>query len=485
MTSRHPRPASSSSASIGSDETRPSSHASRPDTSAALPPPGPDSPLIDQATLSAATAPLSPSPQPPAAMSYPTSSSAAADSRDLASPPPFDDSAYFDSNPAPASLKTHLPLARAFIDAHAAAGRRVVLITSGGTTVPLENQTVRFIDNFSAGTRGATSAEYFLAHGYAVCFLHRQFSLLPFSRHYSHSTNCFLDFVHEGPDGAVVINDEYRAQMLAVWRQYQDAKKHNMLLLLPFTTITQYLWELKEIALLMRPLGASGMFYLAAAVSDFFVPRHRMAEHKIQSTDGGSSAKKKKNERDNIINNNNDISSTSTSNTTTSTNTNKLIIDLDPVPKFLQPLVEGWAPESMIISFKLETDPSLLLAKAHHALARYQHHLVIGNLLATRKWEVVFVRPGEQDCWLRVPRHRRAKSVSGVQAQVGRAALRDSVAEEGPTEKEAEGEDGEGNFFDQRAAEGEAEPEMEIESLIVPEVVRLHSQMLASAAGSK
>jgi phosphopantothenate-cysteine ligase len=33
-------------------------------------------------------------------------------------------------------------------------------VTSGGTTVPLERQMVRFLDNFSAGTRGAISAEY-------------------------------------------------------------------------------------------------------------------------------------------------------------------------------------------------------------------------------------------------------------------------------------------------------------------------------------
>lgn len=59
------------------------------------------------------------------------------------------------------------------------AGRRVALVTvnfsladssanlnnnslyfkSGGTTVPLEQNTVRFIDNFSAGTRGSSSAE--------------------------------------------------------------------------------------------------------------------------------------------------------------------------------------------------------------------------------------------------------------------------------------------------------------------------------------
>jgi len=52
---------------------------------------------------------------------------------------------------------------------------------------------------FFLGTRGATSAEYFLEAGYAVIFMHRQFSLQPFSRHYSHSTNPFLDFLEIEP----------------------------------------------------------------------------------------------------------------------------------------------------------------------------------------------------------------------------------------------------------------------------------------------
>jgi hypothetical protein len=40
---------------------------------------------------------------------------------------------------------------------------RVVVVTSGGTTAPLERRCVRFLDNFSQGTRGALSAEQFLA----------------------------------------------------------------------------------------------------------------------------------------------------------------------------------------------------------------------------------------------------------------------------------------------------------------------------------
>ncbi|MBA0700511.1 hypothetical protein Goari_023011, partial [Gossypium aridum] len=36
-------------------------------------------------------------------------------------------------------------------------GKRVVCVTSGGTTVPLEQRCVRYIDNFSSGNRGAAS----------------------------------------------------------------------------------------------------------------------------------------------------------------------------------------------------------------------------------------------------------------------------------------------------------------------------------------
>ena len=39
----------------------------------------------------------------------------------------------------------------------------LAVVTSGGTTVPLEQRTVRFIDNFSTGTRGARSAAAFAA----------------------------------------------------------------------------------------------------------------------------------------------------------------------------------------------------------------------------------------------------------------------------------------------------------------------------------
>jgi len=364
---------------------------------------------------------------------------------------------YFNENTAPPALKEHTELAREFINQHAASGRRVVLVTSGGTTVPLERQTVRFIDNFSAGTRGATSAEYFLEAGYAVIFLHRQFSLLPYSRHYSHATDCFLDFLHEGPDESVVANEQYRDKMLKVLRQYNSAKQKNLLLTLPFTTINDYLFVLREIAQLMRPLGPAGLLYLAAAVSDFFVPPERMVEHKIQSTNATESRIEKNGDQGSLQGQDEDEEIFDNFDSSPAVPRSKrLIVDLDPVPKFLKNLVDGWAPEGMIVSFKLETDPEILVHKAQYSLNRYQHHLVIGNLLSTRKWEVVFVTPGQKDQWIRVPRHRRKKSISGIDHLVGVAGGDDKRPTD-PTDLP------------------DGEPEVEIESLIIPAVEALHT----------
>lgn len=64
--------------------------------------------------------------------------------------------------------------------------RRIAFITSGGTSVPLEANTVRSIENFSTGKRGAASAEHFLTNGFAVIFLTRDRSLRPFLRRFHH-----------------------------------------------------------------------------------------------------------------------------------------------------------------------------------------------------------------------------------------------------------------------------------------------------------
>lgn len=66
------------------------------------------------------------------------------------------------------------------------------------------------------------------------------------------------------------------------------------------------------------------------------------------------------------------------------------------VPKILSPLVKDWAPQAFVISFKLETDPHILLEKARRALATYRHQVVVANVLDSRRGYVVVVTPETQ-----------------------------------------------------------------------------------------
>ncbi|KAI0319307.1 phosphopantothenate-cysteine ligase [Amylostereum chailletii] len=285
----------------------------------------------------------------------------------------FSAESYFATQLPPSTLDHDTAGVRAFVARQRDLGRKVVLVTSGGTTVPLELNVVRFLDNFSAGTRGATSAEYFLRAGYAVIFMHRQFSLQPFSRHYSHSTNPFLDLLDADSD-AITVTPAKRAELFEVLAAYREAHRSGLLHTLTFVTVNDYLWLLRAVSQELNALGRKSLYYLAAAVSDFFLPRQKMSEHKIQSGKGS------------------------------------LLIEMDQVPKILKPMVDEWTPDGFVVSFKLETDPSLLIPKAKAALERYGHQIVIGNDLNRRKYEVVFVSRAIDaraisDTWLRIDAH--------------------------------------------------------------------------------
>ena len=58
----------------------------------------------------------------------------------------------------------------------------LVLVTSGGTSVPLEKNTVRSLENFSTGMRGALSTENFIIQSpnTRVIYFHKKGSKRPF-----------------------------------------------------------------------------------------------------------------------------------------------------------------------------------------------------------------------------------------------------------------------------------------------------------------
>ncbi|XP_057973070.1 phosphopantothenate--cysteine ligase 2-like [Malania oleifera] len=235
---------------------------------------------------------------------------------------------------------------------------RIVCVTAGGTTVPLEQRCVRYIDNCSSGNRGATSAEYFLRAGYVVIYLHRRGACQPYCRALPDDPlfECF-----EVTDQAnIQVRGLHSEAVKRAISEHNSAIANGRLLKLPFTTIYEYLQILQMIATSMSHLGPHAVFYLAAAVSDFYVPWESMVEHKIQSASG------------------------------------PLDMRLVEVPKMLSVLRKRWSPMAFIISFKLETDSNILLEKAEVAREKYEMHVVVANELSTYKDEVVVVTSSEK-----------------------------------------------------------------------------------------
>nr|VZH96296.1 unnamed protein product [Spirometra erinaceieuropaei] len=284
---------------------------------------------------------------------------------------------------------------------------RIVLVTSGGTTAPLEMNTVRFIDNFSTGQRGAVSAEYFLKAGYAVIFLHRRYSFVPFMHRisrgvkatYSSPSTTTTTAVRNDTATATTTGEDCGREDSAVQELVSLVADHtrdftkfrDRLLLLEFFTVEEYMVKLRWLCRLLlppppKPLEDDGdaarhrtpppppLIYLAAAVSDFFIPRDRLPRHKLHA--GGVGLVQQAGTGDAMpaaVQVGADGS---------------LTIHLSPVPKTLGLLTRSWASGAFVVSFKLETDKEVLLTRAKQALEKYQTHVVVANLLHTRKREL-------------------------------------------------------------------------------------------------
>uniref|UniRef100_A0AC34QV57 DNA/pantothenate metabolism flavoprotein C-terminal domain-containing protein n=1 Tax=Panagrolaimus sp. JU765 TaxID=591449 RepID=A0AC34QV57_9BILA len=243
---------------------------------------------------------------------------------------------------------------RSFLEHHKNEDSKIVVISSGGTAVPLEKNSVRFIENFSNGTRGATSAEKFLEKEYLVIFFHRHNTLQPFSHRFPDLFN-HLE-ISDKNDGTFTAPSYPRlAEMINLKNKYQKR-----ILMIPFTTYYDYKNDLEIICKEVASYGKKLCIYLAAAVSDFYIDSEQLPEHKIPSVHGD------------------------------------LNLKLTMTPKVLGKVVQAVVPDAFIVSFKLETDPKVLISKSVKALNEYGHQIVIANMLKTRKRKVTFVRPNNE-----------------------------------------------------------------------------------------
>jgi len=289
-----------------------------------------------------------------------------------------------------------------FVSRHSSFQRPIALVTSGGTIAHLEQNSVRFIDNFSTGTRGAKSVEYLLEKGYACIHLWRRGSASPYARviaeklleagsnlDYNSMKNLFYDKAdfeklnsrnfdtdcyNEPP------NQQSQFQSLSLHpslatdpdvnqalRQRSRSEKLGLLVTVPFDSVEEYLLLLQLCCEAVEPYKKMSMIYLAAAVSDFWVPPTQRSIHKIDSSVPSSTE-----------------------------DSNKVILELERVPKIISHIRQSWAPHAYCISFKLETDPMILKEKMEKAVKKYSVHMVIGNILKTRYDQVTILHQNFQ-----------------------------------------------------------------------------------------
>lgn len=220
----------------------------------------------------------------------------------------------------------------------------VVLVTSGGTCIPLERKPVRLLENFSTGLRGARSAELFAQKGYYVMLLKRDSSCMPFAETFQLP--------------AVLCNKEGKSceilKQHQSWPNQQDftAPYLRNLFIVNYRTIFQYFYYLRHICKLCSKFSRKFLLYSAAAVSDYFIPESEMSENKIGS------------------------------------GLECLEIKLRPVPKALKHVLNSWCPDCYMVTFKLETNEAELAKNCEKALKTYKHHCVVGNILSTRRTTV-------------------------------------------------------------------------------------------------
>lgn len=270
----------------------------------------------------------------------------------------------------------------------------IAFITSGGTTVPLELTAVRFLTNFSSGTRGARLTECYVQQGWLCVLLRHHTATVPF-RHLlleKLSTASLMRGVLEACADPAKKDDAQREETTAAAAASSTAaekekaeerasifspeahavaqlyaQRHHLLHEVEFDTIIDYLYLLREVALVLTQRFPANhsihrtplVFYASAAASDYFLPLQDRWQEKIS---GGEA----------------------------------LTLHLPAVPKTLGHLRSEWlfrphAPSSLqtfFVTFKLETSLSAMHEKAKKNLHGYHCDAVVANMLQSYKKEV-------------------------------------------------------------------------------------------------
>ncbi|ANQ06165.1 Phosphopantothenoylcysteine synthetase [Plasmodium coatneyi] len=251
---------------------------------------------------------------------------------------------------------------------------QIILITSGGTKVPLEKVPIRHMENFSTGRRGAHMCEYFLKKKKKVIFLHRKGTFMPFECHLKCATR--MDNIRL-VDGRVTLNLSQHDHEAVVndAKSYEQFRKN--LLCISFESIFDYGfyltaicnllnedWRARQVSHTTTDVKTNGVFplphlvILSAAVSDFYIPFAELSNHKINSE----------------------------TNATVS-------FRMQLAPKFYK-LTKKYFPLLNFCMFKLEDDEKTLLSKSNERIPFAD--ILVANLLNER-YNSVFIFTGKDD----------------------------------------------------------------------------------------
>ena len=72
------------------------------------------------------------------------------------------------------------------------------------------------------------------------------------------------------------VKNEFTSDLMTTVQTYQKVTKEGRLLQIDFTTLVDYLHLLRACAIILARIERKALLYLAAAVSDFYIPRDKM-----------------------------------------------------------------------------------------------------------------------------------------------------------------------------------------------------------------
>jgi phosphopantothenate-cysteine ligase len=213
-----------------------------------------------------------------------------------------------------------------------------VLVTSGGTVVPIDD--VRHIGNFSGGTTGALIAEEFLRQGAIVHYVYAKGSKRPYRRD-----------LELNPDKDIESELERVSLKAAEYKSY-----HAGLYEYRVDSFHEYYGRVKEL-LTTRQIDAA---VFAAAVSDYGVQK---VEGKISSEN------------------------------------EKLTLDLEKLPKVISE-VKKWKPDVYLVGFKFLPDAPIdeLVETAYCHGQKNHSDLTVANTAPGLSRKIVLVTP-ERDLY--------------------------------------------------------------------------------------